>query len=412
MVRIFKFIIDNYYWIFVLLALWTYVGLPDFYSLVIVLFTMAAIVLFQERPINWNATDTLVVAFMLYQLCSCIFSSYNLAIYYYGVKSQIMPMAFYFIGRNVLVADDRLLKGMKWPMMLAFVAGLILYFWSPDWYMARKVAMLAGDASKTKYFEVTRLSSFWPWSYAMGYGALYFILYFSKDVLKEKPDRAMYAYLAVAMLVMFFAQLRASIAFFFLYILFISIYGNISKKRITTLWAFVGGTALALAFWLLEFGDTKYLDYVLGRSVNSGGNIIGDRFGQFASFWNVSAFGEGLGKYGHAALMYDKPCIADCEYIRLMAELGVVGCALFFLIYFSLLSKAFFLRRFLLFECCVLLFFLVAMIGASPLENASMQPFLLWYSLGKANAVASACGTLRKLSLSRFLMWHAQEKPQ
>lgn len=398
MVKFFKFIIDNYYWIFVLLALWTYIGLPDFYSLIIIIYVLAAIVFFNERPINWNIIDTFFIIYIIYQLCSYMFSSYRLSLYYYGIKNQIMPMAFYFIGRNILVSDNRFLERMKWPMMFAFVVGLILYFWSPDWYLARKISMLGSEASKTRFFEVTRLSSFWPWSYAMGYGSLYFILYFTKDILKDKTNKVMFTCLSVAMLTMFFAQQRVSIAFFILYLFFITIYGSISKNQVIVLWTFVGFTVLALIIWIFEYADARFLDYVLNRSIYSKGNIIEERFSLFSSFWKLSIFGEGLGKYGHAALMYKEPSIPDCEYIRLMAELGIVGYLLFFLIYASLLLRAFFLRKFLLFEYCILLFFLAAMIGATPLENVAMQPFLLWYCLGKINTVASVYNTIRRLS--------------
>lgn len=47
----------------------------------------------------------------------------------------------------------------------------------------------------------------------MGYGSLYFILYFTKDILRGKSDKIMFACLMVAILVLFFAQQRVSLAF-------------------------------------------------------------------------------------------------------------------------------------------------------------------------------------------------------
>ena len=173
-----------------MLALWVYIGLPDLYSYVIIAFILSTIVLCHKSPITLNAMDMMIMLFIAYQIVSFLFSDYRFETYYYGVKAQIMPMAFYFIGRNaVFRKDNKFLDNMKYPMMFAFIVGLVLYFWQPSWYIAKKTMELAQTASSHRYYEVTRLSSFWPWSYAMGYGALYFIMYFSKDILVKSPQK-------------------------------------------------------------------------------------------------------------------------------------------------------------------------------------------------------------------------------
>lgn len=370
-----------------MLALWVYIGLPDLYSYIIIVFTLSTIVLCRKSPIAVNTVDMMVMLFIVYQIISFLFSNYRVEIYYYGVKAQVMPMAFYFIGRNTFFRkDNKFLDNMKYPMMFAFVVGLILYFWQPSWYIAKKTMDLAQTASTHRYYEVTRLSSFWSWSYAMGYGSLYFIMYFSKDILVKKPQKIAYVYIVTAILVLFFAQQRVSITFFVLFIVIISFFGNVDRKKIVRLWTYVCIVFLLILIWMLKYADADFVDYVLSRSVQSDENIVNQRFEMFGSFWNVSFLGEGLGKYGHAALGYNKLSITDCEYIRLMAELGIMGCAIFFIIYLKSIFRAFIYRKALLFEFCIISFFLASMIGATPLENQSMQPFLFWFCMGRINS--------------------------
>lgn len=388
MVRYCKEFIDNYYYIYVFLALWTYIGLPDFQSYIIVATLLSSVVLLNVCPISCHKVDILVIVFILYQLASYLFSNYRLEVYYYGIKAQVMPIVFYFIGRNRLFRDNKFYEKMKNPMMFAFIVGLILYFWAPDWYISRRTQDLLGSDSSTAYYEATRLSSFWPWSYAMGYGALYFIIYFSKTLFDNVATSFFsrlknYSCILIAILVLFFAQQRVSIAFFLVYLIIVSIYGNTNKKTLVKLWIIIGFICMVLVVWILRYADADFVEYVLTRSIESDENIVSKRFELFENLFNTSLFGEGLGKYGHAALRYNEPSITDCEYIRFITELGYVGCFIFCYIYIKSLFRAFSYRKSLMFEFCILSFYLAAMIGATPFENYSMQPFLCWFCLGR-----------------------------
>ena len=384
MTHFLKRLIDNYYWIYVLLAFMSFLGLPDMYFIIILCMVALTLVSLQNYPLKWNSMDGLVVLFMTYLLLSFFFSNYRLSIWYYGVKSQMIPMLFYFIGRNRLFEDNKFLERMRIPMLIAMVVGLLLYFWAPDWYMARRTAGLAEDSSLNAFHEVTRLSSFWPWSYAMGFGSLFYFMYYSKDFFLQKVDYKKIGYLIIAVLTLFFAQQRVSIAFFCLYLVYMTVFANRRyRKRLFYLWGFMFLAAIGIYVFMINYADGSFVEYVLNRSTDSDSNIVVDRFGLFADLWHVSMLGDGLGRYGHMVLMYNMRSITDCEYIRLMAELGIIGCSIFALIYYKALRKAFHHRKIFMFEMMVVLFYLVAMIGATPLENDSMQPFLFWYCIGR-----------------------------
>lgn len=167
-----RLFINNYYWLIVFLGFTGFIELPDWSMLLVVGTLLVAVVLFSKRLVTLNSADQLFFLLMAYFLISFIFSSYPFRLYYLGVRSQIIPMLFFFIGKSKFFVNDKFLIKMKKPMMIAMLAGLVLYFWAPSWYIEKRMASLTVDATEKSFFEATRLSSFWPWSYMMGYSSL------------------------------------------------------------------------------------------------------------------------------------------------------------------------------------------------------------------------------------------------
>lgn len=385
MAKILKRIIDYYYYFYVIIGVIYFFGLPDLNSLLIVLTVGTLVVCVFSKHYRWNYLDIVICLYMAYLLSSCLFSNYRIELWYYGVKSQLMPMLFYFFGRSMVFSDNNMLKNMKWPMLFTFISGLFLFFVQPGWYMSIKMANL-DFSNSNQYYEVTRLSSFWTWSYTMGYASIIFLMFYLKDFFKSKISLIDLSCLVSALLVLFFAQQRVSIAYFFVYLTLILLFSNVQhKNRIYKVFLFIAFLIGVLFFYLLNYADADYLVYLMSRSTELDENLIETRIKMFNSFWDVSLLGEGLGCYGHSALLYNLKCISDMEYIRLMAEQGVIGCLFFFVIIIGTLIRGFKTKKVFLFDFSIILFYLIAMTGATPLENNSMQPFLLWYCVGRIN---------------------------
>lgn len=380
-----RLFINNYYWLIVVLGFTGFVELPDWSMLLIIGILIVVAVLFSKRLITFNSTDLLFLLLMAYFLISFIFSSYPFRLYYLGVRSQIIPMFFFFIGKSKFFVDDKFLIKMKKPIMIAMVAGLVLYFWSPSWYIAKRTASLAVDATKSSFFEATRLSSFWSWSYMMGYSSLYFMMYFIKNLFEKKVSYTTYFCFIVAFAVLFFAQQRVSIVFFPIFLLLVSRYsGFMNIGRLKYVWGACILLVVAVGVFLVYYADEALLAYILERSVQSEENIVDQRFELFQDWVRFPLFGDGLGRYGHSAIyLFNKESITDCEYIRLINEVGIIGCSFLGMFYLIAMIRAFKYIKYYLFEFSVLLFLLAAMIGATPLENSSMQNYLLWYCMGR-----------------------------
>ena len=194
-------------------------------------------------------------------------------------------------------------------------------------------------------------------------------------------------YIILTLICVFFSQMRICIFFLFLLYLYLTIYSVKNNLRIRKYllsgWVLLLLISVFIYFVIINYLDSSFIDYIKYRSVDSDENIIAKRFGLFSDFLkNISLLGEGLGKYGHSAILFNMPSIADCEYIRLPVELGIMGFFNFmFIILFALFRGFNNIKKYSV-ETFVVSFYLLAMIGATPLEMTVQQPFMFWFCIG------------------------------
>ena len=393
MEKLFLGIIKHYYWILVAIAASIMFGFRDTSSAFIVVVVIATVICAQN--IKFEQLDFFVVLYIIYNLITGIVGSLPDRLFYLGVRSEIIPICFYFIARSEQFKNEDFFLNMRRPLLFAMACGLFFYFVQPSFYVQFKVNDLwstmnidATEISGYLLYEVSRLSSFWPHSYFMGYASLFIFILTTKRII---VDNAFSKLDSISMIVsffcLFFAQQRVSIAFAILYLVLLTIYAAIhrlkNRKYLYALWFFsiVFGIAIA-AIAVIVLGD-GFVTYIVNRSVNYDGNMVGDRFAMFSQFMDrLSTFGDGLGRYGHGAVYEGFKGIPDCDYMRIPCEIGFVG--LFMLLYFctSSIVKGLFIFRYCLFEICCLVFVLIAMLGAAPWELGVLHPFLYWFCIG------------------------------
>lgn len=367
-----------------LLGIFSFLNFPDYYTYITLLLITSLFISFKNQPLFSNGMDNLILLFLLYQLATCVFGGSGLLYnWWLTAKVQIASMVFYFIGRYRSNEVDKFFDNMKVPMTFAMIVGLILYFWAPSWYIERRTAILSSDSNIESFYEATRLSSFWPWSYTMGYGSLFFFMYFYK-YLNKKINVENITIITISLLTLFFAQQRVSIAFLLVFLGMV-LFFNPYKKRKVTFYILIAicFIAIIILVYLFFYADSGLVDYIMNRSVDKEDNVVDERFDMFIHFFEISLFGTGTGSCGHAAYYDTGNGVTDCDYIRLFVELGIVGSFILFLIFTKSIIRALKYNRIFFFELSVILFYLAAMIGATPFENYSMQPFLFWLCVGR-----------------------------
>ena len=387
--------VKYYYLLFILVGFSQMLRIPGGWTILSYLTFLVGLTAL--RGIKYQFCDVLVLFFIFYCLISyALFGDYPVDMYIASIRDQIFPMSFYFFARNYKTKDSDILQKAILPFMVAYILGFLLFFTSPGWYIDYR---LQGeyDQSVKNYFNLTRMSSFWSSSYCVGYSALFIIIYtINKYFFNREKIKYFGIILTISFLALFFAQQRISLGYVLLYLFLIVCIslkrGRISPKKIivfTLATTFVVG---ALTVVVTKYMDKDYADYILERFTDNDEGIVEDRVNMFSDYVpTITVFGEGFGKYSHNALFHDMECISDCEYIRTPNEIGIFGMSILLLIFLSSFVTNYNQGRKFSFESLVALFYLFAMVGATPLEVSQHQPFMLWFCLGKMQNKYDRC---------------------
>lgn len=136
------------------------------------------------------------------------------------------------------------------------------------------------------------------------------------------------------------------------------------------------------AFLFVQFASDS-LDYINDHMLNlTEDNSMSDRFEHTAGGVNsYSLFGDGLGRYGYPAREHGMWAIVDHEFQCHVAELGYFGVSILCCIIFFTTIKCV-KRIHLVVENSILIFFFIAMLGASVLSNSHQYNYIFWYTLG------------------------------
>lgn len=141
---------------------------------------------------------------------------------------------------------------------------------------------------------------------------------------------------------------------------------------------------IALIVILVVYIDQDLIQYILNRSVNNESNMVSDRIGLYSKWLDdITFLGKGLGFSSHFARVFnDNNMISDCDYIRILNEEGLVGISILTIIFATILIIGIGKLRHHFFEYSIVIFLLVAMIGAAPLEHLPLHPYMYWYCIG------------------------------
>ena len=135
-------IIKHYYWFLVAIAASLMFGAKDVSSVLIL--CVAAATLICMSTIRWKLFDGLVFTFLMYSLVSYFFVefTYPLRLYYLGIRSQIVPILFYFIARSDKFKMDEFFENFRRPLFFAMICGVYFYFFQPYFYVSYKAEVI------------------------------------------------------------------------------------------------------------------------------------------------------------------------------------------------------------------------------------------------------------------------------
>lgn len=331
--------------------------------------------------------DVLVYIYMIYILINGVAIDYqNRGSYFYkAMIAQYFPIFTYFIGRYLQIDLGFFLSKMKYPLLFAMLCGICFYMIEPGWYVMMKEAQLRVDANDYRIAEIYRLSSFWGHPYVIAYATLLYSLYLTHRLIngidKRKEQLIYIGILVICCTVLFLAQLRVTIFFYLIALVYMSFGNKNLKRRNNVMGVFLILLVIVGAIYIQSTADeSSYIvEHMQGLFED---NALSDRFAHTAGgIINYSFWGDGFGRYDMFARIFGRWAIVDQEFQNHVAELGYLGISLLFLILLFSVYRCY-KNRSLLLENSVILFFVIAMVGASVLSNSSQYNYMFWYTLG------------------------------
>lgn len=305
---------------------------------------------------------------------------------------QLCPLMCYFIARSNDLSVETILKKMLIPITIAMVLGVYFHIAQPGWYTAIKwntIYERYGEyVSDYNVIEQMRLTSIWNSSYYIAYATLFFSVYLlyalSFNTLKSKKRYLFYILLILCIVVLIYANHRATILGFIIAYVFCFFQGKNKKMRGKMLF---GAGLIALIAINIIFSSPEYLDYISKRytSVTTEEGLqerLEHTGGEQELF---TLFGHGYGRHSLRAREYGWWAIIDSEYQKQLGELGIIGFTMFVIILIFALRSAFVQRDLKGLELCIFLFYIETFLGASALSVDSEYSFIFWYVLGKIN---------------------------
>lgn len=389
MIKLLKWIFDNFYILFCLLTLIVARGLQlPFIPILCVLVFMYFISVYPT--IRWNSGAKHIIMLCVYVLFSIaiyISNGYPLDIYYRGLFNYGFPLVFFLIASNISHQErDVFYQRTIIALMFTYLVGVYLYIYPPSWYTAWKVSQLEGwlgDRTDSYINNYRYLTSFFSHSYFVGYTSFWALSYLLHKIYKSpKVSVVTYVSLIITMVVLLLAQQRVTFVLGFILIL---IYSWLEiKKGSLRISYFMAAVIMVASYYVIKHLDE--LSFLFDRYITVfDGSVLDDgRSSQWKSVYknfDDIFIGEGFNIVGHEAREYGMHTIADGELFKTIYELGVVGAIIFYSFCVGTIVRALKHAKEYAVELPVVIGFVAMQYGASPFGMTNII-ILYWFCAG------------------------------
>ena len=407
-----KYLIAYYFLLSSMDGLFLMLGMPSLVKLNMIMVLMAIPIAMEQLLKKRRGIDWFIFGFIIIVTISSLCIHYDSALFYFGFRYQLLLMLLFWVGESRYMADWKLFDKAKIPIVVTAIMGLVLFFFPPDWYISYKFSVR--DKGTDEFFlELTRLSAFWIYPYWISYGCgiLYYYILCRLYMLGKSIRKKEVWLMCFLLLIIILSQQRAP---FFFVLMSTVILGIVSLKGQSERQKYFRNRIVLMvlilsfsSYFLISFLDTERLDFMLDKVValNSGGNdnFIERRFKMFSDVGGgggFTLFGQGIGRFSHAAYNLGKLAVTDNQIYAIYLETGYVGCIGYALIIGTVLIKGMKQFKYNIFELGIVLFYLMAMTGANPLNIEQEHTLVFWICCGRI--FNKDCLAYKKAELGRI----------
>lgn len=387
-------IINNYFLLLAINGLLVMFGMLSIAKFDLLIMLAASVVSLSYLNNGVTKLDLFIILFIGIVAFSSKLNYYDNNLWYLGCRQQLFVTIFFFVGRHPKISKRQIFQNGITPFLIVCCLGLILYIMSPSWYMNYKLQIWQSEAgiSEDRILEMTRLSAFWQYPYWVSYGCAIMYSYMMTNCFMQgfmkKRDAVVLMYIAFIAIL---TQQRAPLIIIaLLTIIFILVgifkkrkYGRLSLRTSIMYFIILGICMFAL---FLSIVDSEMLARLLEKFevLGNASAFLDNRADIFSDFRSkeITFFGDGIGRYSHAAYNLGKPAITDQQYLKILYETGICGCIGYGVIIGTVMLTG--LRHFQshIFELSIILFYLLAMTGANCLAIFDQHSAIFWLCCG------------------------------
>lgn len=331
-----------------------------------------------------------IILYVFVFIIICGFFSYlegrvPIHVYFSGIVSYIFPLCILFWTFNQTIVERKVfIRKIVFGLFIFCVVGLLLYFWSPAWYVNWRISMysewVGGENAENFLTASNNLSSVSNHPYFVGYTTVFLLSISLYNIYRGKSKNKYFVLFIIALLTQILAQQRVSIVLSLIMIVIYSVVGikngNKSFLLIVVLLVISGIMAFIKYYDAIDFLITRYSSVSSGAVMNDGRFDLG--YELLNSDYNC-LFGEGFNKVGHASLRYGLKCIGDAEWQKMLYEIGYFGFSVFYIMLLFPVLLAYRYKCYV--ELPVVVFYLFATYGANPFENDNII-LIYWINIG------------------------------
>lgn len=387
-------IIYNYFLLSAINGFLSMVGMVSIAKLDLLIMLAGTVIAFSYLRKYITKLDIFIIAFLGIIAFTSLLNNYSYELWYSGCRYQLYTTIFFFVGRHPYIQTHLIFRKGVVPFLCVCIIGLILYVASPSWYMDYKLQMWQdeGNISDGMILEMTRFSAFWTYPYWVSYGcAIIYAYIIINCYMNRYMKRSEIIILIFIAFIALLTQQRAPIlTIALLTIIFITLgqfrrrkYGHASLR--SSILYFLS-LCISMFVFFLSFIEDEMLERLLGKIelLENISVFLNERSNIFSDFYlkEVTLFGDGIGRYSHAAYKLGKLAITDQQYMLLMHETGYFGCIGYGMILLAILFRGIKYHSSFYLELTIIMFYLIAMTGANCLSSFGQHTAIFWICCG------------------------------
>lgn len=380
--------LHEYFYLIVVLVILFQLYVPQIRLGIITSFIMFLLIYknIKRHSLLYNSSiNKLVLFYILYNSISIfwfLFKGFPLSVFFAEWTNSILPVFFFYFSYPYKRKEDQFYHYTLLALIFSFIIGFVL------WIMELPIYRAFMDVTEGPGTDLLFFQSLFGLTATAALGFIAFLISF-QIIFKSKGKNGKIA-LLISLVATILTFRRSALAVLILSILVMHFLGyfrySFVKKRYFLI-------ELAFFYGLILYVTYTYDDFFTNLFERI--SMLSEAFDE-RKVNNLSAFsqdnlliGGGLGAYGHKVVPYSKIVIADGNYFKMFAELGIIGTFTFFSILTCSIFKGIQDLRNKYLEMGIVVGLSLMAIGSNIFEYQIIAP-IFWYSVGKIFAVYSS----------------------